>query len=187
MSKITRIYKGWYINYGPNGVDSMVAPNGTVIKPKGRPTGIAAKRAITKLIKAGTYELSNTTITKSKPVNCPLYGSTHCGVISKADALKTGYLPTGSGNDHKLSPQELTRIERLADDAGECDISELPAVRLTYANGDTSVSSVSRQTTLKSATDYFVGSTFDRGSGYDETTCEPIEDMQLCTSIEFIN
>ena len=126
-------------------------------------------------------------ITKSKPVKCPLYGSTNCGTVSRTDALKTGYLPTGSGNDYKLIPQELTRIERLADNAGDCDLSKLPAVRLTYENGEQSVSSVSHQTTIKSATEYFVGTLFDRGSGYDETTGKPNEDMQRCIKIEFVN
>ena len=164
----------------------MVAPNGAIIEPKGRPTGIAAKRTISKLIKAGTYELSNTTVTKSKPVKCPLYGTTNCGTMSKELVLKCGFLPTGSGNDYQLTTGEIKRVERLANNV-ECDLSKLPAVRLTYENGETSVSSVSHQTTLKSATDYFVGSSFDRGSGYDETTGEPIEDMQRCISIEFIN
>lgn len=127
------------------------------------------------------------TITKSKKVNCSLYGATDCGAIPRSDALKTGYLPTGSGNDYKLTPQELERIKRLAMDAGECDLSKLPVIRLTYENGEKSVSSVSHQTTLKSATDYFVGSSFDRGSGYDETTGEPNEYMQRCIKIEFIN
>lgn len=119
-------------------------------------------------------------ISKSGSVKCPLYGLTNCGPSTREAVLKTGYLPTGSGNDYKLTKQELERVARLADDVKECDLSELPAVRLTAENGYQWITSIAHGLSVSEVVNYFVGTLFN-------VEPYPSEVKNKCVKCEFVN
>lgn len=169
-------YHNWFIHCTDGQPTKVQSPTGEVIALTGILTDLAAKQKIAALIKTGDY----CQITKSERVKCPEFKFTDCGKRSKIAVLKSGLLPTGSGNDYKLTARELRRVERLSHTVLECDLSTLPAVKLTTDSGYTWSTSVSHEASAESLTDYFVGQQF-------ETAAYPKEQRQLCVKIEFIN
>jgi hypothetical protein len=72
------------------------------------------------------------------------------------------------------------------DDAHRYPKTELPAFKITYANGQTTSTSMARGVTLADAQKYFIGNFFDLGSGWGKDG-EPLENLQRAVRVEEIN
>lgn len=59
----------------------------------------------------------------------------------------------------------------------------MPAYRITYADGQTTSTSMAKGVTLADAQKYFIGNFFDLGSGWDKDG-EPIENLQRAVRVE---